>query len=211
VRTRPHSPLYWRTHLLILAGAALVFFLAYIEATRHAVPAWELDLTDEINEAPAWLARALWPIMQLGTVWAPIVLGTVVAAVYGPRRGAAVVISGVGAWLLAKVVKHLVERGRPLAYLPDINVREGTGGGLGFVSGHTAVAFAVATALLPILPPKGRIVAYALATLVGLARIVYGVHLVVDVIGGAALGIVVGCVVDLAFRVVPKRTPAATA
>ena len=188
-----------------------MFFLAYIEATRHAVPVWELDLTDEINEAPAWLAHALWPIMQFGTVWAPIVIGVVVAAVYGPRRGAAVVISGVGAWFLAKFVKNLVERGRPLAYLPDINVREGTGGGLGFVSGHTAVAFAVATALLPILPPKGRVIAYALATLVGLARIVYGVHLVVDVIGGAALGIMCGCVVDLLFRVVPSRSTAGVA
>ena len=115
------------------------------------------------------------------------------------------------AWFLAKFVKHLVERGRPLAYLPDINVREGNGGGLGFVSGHTAVAFAVATALLPILPPKGRVVAYALATLVGLARIVYGVHLVVDVIGGAALGIMCGCVVDLLFKVVPSRRPSGVA
>ena len=205
MRTRPHSPLYWRTHLAILAGAALVFFLAYIEATRHAVPVWELDLTDEINEAPAWLAHALWPIMQLGTVWAPIVIGVVVAAVYGPRRGAAVVISGVGAWFLAKFVKHLVERGRPLAYLPDINVREGTGGGLGFVSGHTAVAFAVATALAAD-PATERPCDRLCARDVGGSRgaIVYGVHLVVDVIGGAALGIMVGCVVDLLFRVVPS-------
>ncbi len=209
--SRPHSPLYWRTHLAILAGAALVFFLAYLEASRHAVPVWELNATDEINEAPAWIAHALWPIMQLGTVWAPIVIGVVVAAVYGPRRGAAVVISGLSAWFLAKFVKHLVERGRPLAYLPNINVREGSGGGLGFVSGHTAVAFAVATALLPILPPKGRVVAYALATMVGLARIVYGVHLVVDVIGGAALGIMCGCVVDLLFKVVPSRRPSGVA
>jgi membrane-associated phospholipid phosphatase len=209
--SRPHSPLYWRTHLAILAGAALVFFLAYLEASRHAVPVWELDATDEINEAPAWIAHALWPIMQLGTVWAPIVIGIVVAAVYGPRRGAAVVISGLSAWFLTKFVKHLVERGRPLAYLPNINVREGSGGGLGFVSGHTAVAFAVATALLPILPPKGRVVAYSLATMVGLARIVYGAHLVVDVIGGAALGIMCGCVVDLLFKVVPSRHPSGVA
>ena len=124
--SRPHSPLYWRTHLAILAGAALVFFLAYLEATAHGAGlGGSSTLTDEINEAPAWIAHALWPIMQLGTVWAPIVIGVVVAAVYGPRRGAAVVISGLSAWFLAKFVKHLVERGRPLAYLPNINVREG--------------------------------------------------------------------------------------
>ena len=48
-------------------------------------------------------------------------------------------------------------------------------------------------------------------SLVGLARIVYGVHLVVDVIGGAALGIMCGCVVDLLFKVVPSRRPSGVA
>jgi undecaprenyl-diphosphatase len=76
---------------------------------------------------------------------------------------------------------------------------------LGFVSGHTTVAFAVATALLPVLPLRGRVIAYALATVVGIARIVYGEHFPLDVVGGAALGIMCGCVVDLVMLAVPSR------
>jgi undecaprenyl-diphosphatase len=114
-----------------------------------------------------------------------------------------VVVSGVGAWFLAKYVKNVVQRGRPLAFIPSIDVREGKGTGLGFVSGHTAVAFAMATALYPVLSRKGRIVAYAVATVVGLARIVFGMHFPLDVVGGACLGIVCGCVVDLVLLAFP--------
>jgi membrane-associated phospholipid phosphatase len=42
-----------------------------------------------------------------------------------------------------------------------------------------------------------------LATLVGVTRIVYGAHLPLDVVGGACLGIMIGCVVDLALLAVP--------
>jgi undecaprenyl-diphosphatase len=197
-----------KSHLVLLGGAASVFFLAYILASRKTVPRWELDATDAINEVPAWLARSVWPLMQLGSLVGPLAIGIVVAYVYGPRRGIAVAVSGVSAWFLAKFVKHLVERGRPISYIPDIRVREGDGSGLGFVSGHTAVAFAIATALLPVLPRRGRVVCYVLATGVGLARIMFGVHLVIDVVGGAALGVMCGCVVDLVLLAVPERSRA---
>jgi undecaprenyl-diphosphatase len=149
--------------------------------------------------------------MQLGTIWSPIVIGIVAGFVYGWRRGLAVVVAGVGAWFLAKYVKDLVERGRPLHFIPDIDVREGKGTGLGFVSGHTAVAFAVATALLPVLSLRWRVVAYCLAATVGLARIVFGVHFPLDVVGGASLGVMCGCVVDLAMLAIPERRAAPAA
>ena len=167
---------------------------------------WELDLTEWINDAPGWLAGVLWPVMQLGTVWAPVVIGIAAAWWYGWRRGLAIVVSGVAAWFLARVVKDIVERGRPLEYLPEINVREGSGTGLGFVSGHSAVAFATATALMWVLPRWARVVAYVLASLVGIARIIYGVHLPADVVGGACAGIMTACVVELLLRATQVRS-----
>jgi undecaprenyl-diphosphatase len=204
---KSHVSVHLGRHLAFLAIAAVLFFAAFLLVDRHtdSVAQWEIDLTKWINDAPDWLAHLLWPIMQLGTIWSPIVIGVVAGFVYGWRRGFAVVVSGAGAWFLAKYVKNIVERGRPLHFIPDIDVREGKGTGLGFVSGHTAVAFAVATALLPVLSLRGRIVAYALATLVGLARIVYGVHFPLDVVGGAALGVMCGCVVDLVMLAIPER------
>ena len=182
---RPHVAVHLQRHLIMLAGAAAAFFVAFLIVDNNTVSVsdWEVDLTKWINDAPGWVARGLWPIMQLGTVWGPMVIGIVAIYVYGWRRGVAVIVSGIAAWFLAKYVKDIVSRGRPLHFIPTIDVREGKGTGLGFVSGHTAVAFAIATALLPVLSLRGRIIAYALASIVGLARIVYGVHFPLDVVG----------------------------
>ncbi|HEX5094542.1 MAG TPA: phosphatase PAP2 family protein [Acidimicrobiia bacterium] len=190
-----------RISVAFVAAASLLALTLLVD--KHRVADREVDVDRWFNDAPAWVAHALWPVMQLGLVWAPIVVGLVAAWFYGWRRGLAVVVAGLAGWFLAKQVKHLVERGRPLRYIPDVNVREGAGTGLGFVSGHTTIAFAMATVLAPVLPRWGRVVAFALATLVGVARVVYGAHLPLDVVGGACLGIVIGCVVDLVLLALP--------
>jgi undecaprenyl-diphosphatase len=206
--TRVHAavPAGFQAPLVLLGAATAVFLPALTVAVAEPPPDWELDLTEWINDAPGWLADVLWPVMQLGTVWAPVVVGIAAGWWYGWRRGLAIVVSGVAAWFLAKVVKDIVERGRPLEYLPDTNVREGSGTGLGFVSGHGAVAFATATALMWVLPRWARVVAYALASLVGIARIIYGLHLPADVVGGACAGIMTACVVELLLRATQVRS-----
>jgi undecaprenyl-diphosphatase len=146
-----------------------------------------------MNGVPDSAADAVWPIMQLGTVAGPVLVGVVVLVWKRSWPLAlCVVASGTLAWFLAKGVKRLVERGRPLEYLPDITVHEGSGTGLGFVSGHTAVAFAMATVLAPDLPRAARVAVFTVASLVGLARILHGVHLPADVLGGAGLGVACG-------------------
>ncbi len=206
--TRAHAPepAGFRAPLVLLGAAAAVFLPALAVAAAEPPSHWELDLTEWINDAPGWLAGVLWPVMQLGTVWTPVVIGIAAAWWYGWRRGLAIVVSGVAAWFLARVVKDIVERGRPLEYLPEINARESSGTGLGFVSGHSAVAFATATALMWVLPLWAHVVAYVLASLVGIARIIYGVHLPADVVGGACAGIMTACVVELLLRATQVRS-----
>jgi undecaprenyl-diphosphatase len=110
---------------------------------------------------------------------------------------------------LAKIVKGEFGRGRPAALLGDVTVRGDPGLGFGFVSGHTAVAFALAAVAAPHLGRRGRLVAWALAALVGLARMYVGVHLPLDVLGGAGLGLTVGAIVSLLVgRFGPRRRAA---
>jgi glycosyltransferase 2 family protein len=67
------------------------------------------------------------------------------------------------------------------------------------VSGHSAVAVALATVASPFLGRRARRVAWTLAGLVCVARIYVGSHLPLDVVGGAALGWAAGALVLLVF------------
>jgi membrane-associated phospholipid phosphatase len=69
-------------------------------------------------------------------------------------------------------------------------VRHGTIGANTFPSGHTAVSFAIAFALLPAVPAAGT-VALALAVTIAVACVVGRYHYAIDVITGAALSVVV--------------------
>ena len=114
-----------------------------------------------------------------------------------PAAGSAAV--GVGAWWLAKGVKAVVDRGRPAAELPRLALRASAPvDGLGFVSGHATVAFALATILRPYLSPSWRVGAYTLAAFVAFARVHVGAHLLLDVLGGGALGVLLGSAWHLA-------------
>jgi membrane-associated phospholipid phosphatase len=136
----------------------------------------------------------LWLPMQVGSLWGPFAVGAAVwwrLRRWRPAVGSVVV--GVLAWQLAKVLKAGVSRGRPYALLSSFARRTGTPyDGLGFVSGHSAVAFSLASVLAPHVRGPKRALLWVAASLVGLARIQVSAHLPLDVVGGAGLGVVVG-------------------
>lgn len=179
---------------LTAAGVCVVGLAgSYAIAVRRPVPTWELRLTEWINEVPDAAATVLYPIMQFGTLGGPLI---VAAGVLAFRRdvlfAAATVGAGLVSWFGAKGVKRVVERDRPGTYLPEIVIREGDGSGLGFVSGHSAVAATAAVMAIAAIPRRWRWVPVTVAALVGIARIVHGVHLPADVIGGWSFGVLIG-------------------
>jgi undecaprenyl-diphosphatase len=173
-------------------GAAVGLVLSYLVARQDPVPNWELNLTEWINEVPEVFATVLYPVMQLGTLFGPVLVAVAIVVL---RRdwllGGATVVAGLIAWFAAKGVKRMVERDRPLGYLPEIIVREGDGSGLGYVSGHSAVAASAAVMAMAALPARWRPPLAVGAVLVGLARIVHGVHLPADLVGGWSLGVLI--------------------
>jgi glycosyltransferase 2 family protein len=92
-------------------------------------------------------------------------------------------------------VKEFVQRGRPQTLLEDVNILGEPARGLGYVSGHSAVAVALATVASPYLGRRARRVAWILAGCVCLARMYVGSHLPFDIVGGAALGWAAGSLV----------------
>lgn len=171
-----------------LAAVAVLGASTYVALS--GVPAWEQEIFARLHNTPRAFDYVLWLPMQAGSAWAPPVaafIGWRLTRSWRPTIGA--FVAGWGGWWLAKLVKAQVERGRPSAELPaDIVADTALTEGLGFVSGHSTVAFACSAILAPYLTRKWRVFGYGLATTVGLSRVVVGAHLPLDVVGGAALG-----------------------
>ena len=183
-------------HPWVIVGIAFVALLAsWIVAVQDTLPGWERSLTRWINDAPDWVAHAMWPVMQGGTLIAPFVVALVIGLV---RRdwfvAGVVVIVGVITWVGAQGVKRIVGRERPGALIADLHVREGTGGELGYISGHSAMAAAIAVVTFTVVPRRWWPLLVAAVAIVGIARVVHGVHLPADLVGGWAFGTLVGLV-----------------
>ena len=78
--------------------------------------------------------------------------------------------------------------------------------GLGFPSGHAAVAALIMTAAGPYLTRPARWTGWVVVGLVAFNRVFIGAHFPLDVVGGLCLGWSIGSLVNLAFGT-PDRSP----
>lgn len=89
------------------------------------------------------------------------------------------------------IIKPLAARPRPFALRPEVELLIKAPGDYSLPSGHTAVSFAAAGAMV-FARQRGRWIALALAAAIGLSRIYLYVHYPSDVVCGAALGLLCG-------------------
>lgn len=176
--------LRWALGLALLAGTVL-------PVHRDRIGLREQEAFRVVNSLPDRLYAPAWTVMQMGALGAaPATAGIALLAGNRPLARRLVTV-GTMAWTLAKVVKVVVRRGRPAALLGGVRGRGPESSGLGYLSGHAAVSTALAAAAYPQLGPRGRRLAVASASVVGVSRIYVGAHLPLDVAGGVALGLLV--------------------
>jgi membrane-associated phospholipid phosphatase len=192
----------------VLGGSALLAGSWVVVSVQDRVPGWEAWLFEKANNLPGALWPVVWGPMQLGSLAGGLaVVAVTQIAGRDVRLTGAALVACMAAWWTAKGVKSLASRARPGALLADVHLREHAGG-LGYVSGHTAVAFALTAVLAPSLPRRWQPVAGAVAVVVGLARVYAGAHLPLDVIGGAGLGLLLGTLSRWAFGLGGEGLPA---
>jgi membrane-associated phospholipid phosphatase len=192
--------------LIWLVVGAVVLLACALPVHADRVGALETDAFRLVNDLPSVPFPVVWAPMQLGNL---LVVPAAVLAALAFRRwrlAAGLALAGAGVYVLAKVVKRFVERGRPSDVLGDVLVRGAAPHGLGFVSGHIAVVTGLAYVAWPWLPRWGRWAAGAAVAAVFFTRMYVGAHLPLDMVGGAALGLAVGALVRLLLGV-PARTP----
>jgi membrane-associated phospholipid phosphatase len=186
-----------RVQLLSLIAGTAVFFLSALPIDEQNVSSTEVTFFRFLDKLPGGIYWPLWAVMQLGNFVIVPVLALVALGFRRIRLAAAFAISGTLVWVIAKVIKRLVERGRPGELVDDVILRHAPAAGNGFISGHAAVAFAMAAVVAPYLNKQMQVVAWGLAVVVCIARVYVGAHLPLDVIGGAGFGLAVGAVVNL--------------
>ena len=190
----------WR----VLIATALVVVTA-LPIESRSVPSWERSVFVAINGLPDFFYPVIAVVMQLGNFLAvPVVALASFIATRRWRIAIDLALSGVAAWFVARLLKEVIHRGRPATLLHDVVVRGQPAHGFGYVSGHTAVAAALATVAAAYFGPKVTTTAIVVAVIVGLGRIYVGAHLPLDVAGGAAVGWAVGSLIHLV--VLPEVT-----
>jgi glycosyltransferase 2 family protein len=175
-------------------GAGL-FLVSLAEARRDRLPDYEERVFRTVNRASDRIRVPVRAIMQAGT-FATVPAVSALALVTGRRRLAArLAVGGTIAWVGAKLVKPFGGRARPQGVLPDVTIREGIEGDLGWISGHTAVATTLALVAAEELPPTARPLLVGIVGSVGFGRMYVGAHLPHDVVGGAGLGLMISATI----------------
>ena len=194
-----------RRDLIVLAASLAVFAVCAVIVADGRVSPAERAVFHAINGLPGWLYRPMLAAQFLGVLGMPLVIAAG-ALVWRRWRLAAALVLVVPLKLgLERVAKLLVQRQRPGTTVPDAILRGVPHGGLSFTSGHAIITFAIAGLLVLVLPRWWGVAAFVLATCNAVARVYLGAHNPLDVVGGAAIGLMIAAVLDLVLDVARDR------
>lgn len=186
-----------RREWLVLIGGAFVVALVWIAADR-AVLAWaegvQSDLIESVIRIVNRFGGGMNPALIVGFF---LFAGVCYRQPHWVSYAVAMALAGLGAGLLAQIVKVLVSRTRPELWLGPAYYAPGAA--TSFPSGHTVGAFALAGVLVfGSRSMRVRAVALLLAVLVGMARVLAFRHWLSDVTASAIIGLLVASLVTAA-------------
>jgi undecaprenyl-diphosphatase len=189
-----------------LAGLGVAALCAVV-ASSGAVPPLERFAFHLVNDLPDWLLGLAYPVQLLGVLALPLPLAVAAALLRRWRLCVALAVLPVVKYAVEfGVIKATVDRARPFqsvcredptcGHFRDVPLH-----GPSFVSGHAMIAGALVVLLLPYLSRRWSALVIALAAGVALARVYLGAHNVLDVVGGLAVGVLIGSLLNLALGV----------
>jgi undecaprenyl-diphosphatase len=196
----------------------LIFFLDTHYASLETVKAFDRAVLLAVN-------RAHFPALDTGMmlasdrlVWFPAYAVLIGWLVYHFRRRAALLLPLVVAAvaladsITSRIFKPYFGRPRPChdaALFAQLHLPDGCGGQFGFLSSHAANSMALAVFMTTVLP-AGRFRALKIglffwAFLLSYSRMYLGAHYPTDVLGGAAIGALLGWAAALVYQELAPR------
>lgn len=194
-----------RRDFIVLVASLTVFAGCAAIVTDGRVGSAERTVFDAINGLPDWLHGPMLVAQYLGVLAMPLILAGGALLWRHWRLAVALVLVVPSKLVLEWAAKLLVHRQRPGTTVSDAILRGVPRAGLSFPSGHAIIAFAIAGLLVLVLPRRWGVVAFVLAACNGLARVYLGAHNPLDVVGGAAIGLVIAVVLDMFLDVARDR------
>ena len=194
--------------VLALAVVAVSLVVALVSgwlATQPRAEEAQTGLVEWFNSPPQPVAAVFalvnpllrpWPLLVLSVVLLGWVLLTDPGRICRLEVLRAIAVGVVVSEVLAQVAKRLADQQRPLAVVPGLDTHgyPVSPHGNAFPSAHTAVTVAVVSALWPWTSWPQRAVGVTFAVLVACNRLYIAAHWPIDVVGGAAIGLLAGAV-----------------
>ncbi len=171
--------------------SALGLWIGALNWTRYG-RAFDRSAFRRINRLPSlpaldWL---MWSVTHLGSAWSGIGALSLAFLLHRTRFGLISAMALLTEGMVIGVTKVLTQRPRPFLQLAGVRVIGLRPADLSYPSGHSTMAFTVATLLALGLPLSWQLqtLLYLLASLVAYSRLHLGVHYPLDVLAGATLG-----------------------
>ncbi len=186
----------------LATASVLVVVATYWLALQPGADAAQTDLVRWMNDPPRpfetvlAVTNSLFRPVPLAVLAAGLA-GWVLTTTRGSQRWEVLRAALVGialSELITQVLKRVADQPRPTASVPGLDVHGYPKDPFGnaYPSAHTSVAVGLVAALWPWLTWPQRVSGVVVATLVALNRLYIGAHWPVDVVGGAAIGLLSG-------------------
>lgn len=193
--------------IVALAGLGVVATCGFVVRDGTVGPA-ELAVFRAVNELPEALSAPMQGAQLLGVLVVGPVAAAVAAVLRRWRLALACLLVTAEKLLAERIVWQLVSRSRPGTTIADAIVRGSTpSAGASFVSGHVVLVTGLAWVITPYLRGRWRAAPWVVVALVAFARLYLGAHAPLDVLGGLALGLVVGGVANLVAGIERRGLP----
>jgi len=164
----------------------------------------ERAVFEAVNGLPSSFTQPARVLQYLGVLGVGPVVAVVALAFHRYRLAVAALVVTALKLAAERAIWNVldIQRDRPGVTEPNAIVRAGTPtSGVSFVSGHVMLVTALAWVITPYLRGLWRIAPWAVVAAVAFARVYLGAHNPLDVLGGAAMGLAIGGLVNLSVGI----------